>query len=39
MVTKTTLPHLLSDNPHCLTLSPPLDLNPKWFKYAEQLIP
>ena len=35
MVTKTALPHLLkSDNPRCLTLSPPLDLNPKWFKYG-----
>ncbi|HSV53003.1 MAG TPA: NAD(P)-dependent oxidoreductase [Burkholderiaceae bacterium] len=27
------LPHLLkSANPHILTLSPPIDLNPKWFK-------
>jgi citronellol/citronellal dehydrogenase len=27
------LPHLLeSDNPHILTLSPPLNLDPKWFK-------
>ena len=26
------LPHLLAaDNPHVLTLSPPLNLNPKWF--------
>lgn len=32
MVTKTTLPHLLqADNPHVLTLSPPLDLDPKWY--------
>jgi citronellol/citronellal dehydrogenase len=29
---KAVLPHLRkSDNPHILTLSPPLDLNPKWF--------
>lgn len=29
---KYALPHLLkSSNPHILTLSPPLDLNPKWF--------
>jgi citronellol/citronellal dehydrogenase len=27
------LPHLLkADNPHVLTLSPPLDMNPRWFK-------
>jgi citronellol/citronellal dehydrogenase len=32
MVSKVCLPHLLkSDNPHILNLSPPLDLNPKWF--------
>ncbi len=29
---KATLPHLLkSANPHILNLSPPLDLDPKWF--------
>jgi citronellol/citronellal dehydrogenase len=29
---KMALPHLRrSDNPHILTLSPPIDLNPKWF--------
>lgn len=29
---KTALPHLRkSANPHILTLSPPIDLNPKWF--------
>lgn len=29
---KAALPHLRkSGNPHILTLSPPLDLNPKWF--------
>ena len=29
---KAALPYLRkSDNPHILTLSPPLDLNPKWF--------
>ncbi|WBJ99585.1 SDR family oxidoreductase [Methylocystis parvus] len=29
---KLALPHLRkSENPHILTLSPPLDMNPKWF--------
>jgi citronellol/citronellal dehydrogenase len=33
LVSKTCLPHLLkSRNAHVLTLSPPLDLSPKWFK-------
>jgi len=33
MTTKTCLPHLLkSSNPHVLMLSPPINLNPKWFK-------
>lgn len=32
MVTKAALPHLLkAPNPHVLTLSPPLDLDPKWY--------
>lgn len=32
MVSRACLVHLLeSDNPHVLTLSPPLDLQPKWF--------
>ncbi len=32
MVSKYCLPHLeKSDNPHILNLSPPLDMNPKWF--------
>ena len=32
LVTKHCVPHLLkSTNPHILTLSPPLNLNPKWF--------
>ena len=32
MVSKLCLPHLLkSTNPHVLMLSPPLDLQPKWF--------
>lgn len=32
LVTQTALPHLKrGDNPHILTLSPPLDLRPKWF--------
>lgn len=32
LVSKACLPHLLeSDNPHVLTLSPPLNLNPAWF--------
>ena len=30
---RACLPHLVkSDNPHILTLSPPLNLNPRWFK-------
>jgi citronellol/citronellal dehydrogenase len=33
MCSKYAIPHLKkSDNPHILTLSPPLNLNPKWFK-------
>ncbi|HTN46669.1 MAG TPA: NAD(P)-dependent oxidoreductase [Flavipsychrobacter sp.] len=33
LVTKHCIPHLKSSsNPHILTLSPPLDLDPKWFK-------
>jgi len=33
MVTKTCIPHLRkSPNPHVLTLSPPLNMDPKWFK-------
>ena len=33
VVSQKALPHLLkSDHPHILNLSPPLDLNPKWFK-------
>jgi citronellol/citronellal dehydrogenase len=32
LVSKTCLPHLLkADNPHILTLSPPLDIAAKWF--------
>ena len=32
LCSKTTLPHLLqATNPHILNLSPPLDLDPKWF--------
>lgn len=32
LCSKLTLPHLRkSPNPHILNLSPPLDLNPKWF--------
>jgi len=33
VVTKACLPHLKksADNPHVLTLSPPLNLDPKWF--------
>ena len=32
LVSKACLPHLLkSYNPHILNLSPPLDMNPKWF--------
>ena len=33
LMTKHALPVLLkSENPHVLNMSPPLDLNPKWFK-------
>ncbi|MCB9764047.1 MAG: NAD(P)-dependent oxidoreductase [Alphaproteobacteria bacterium] len=33
LVSKACLPHLLqSDNPHILNNSPPLNLNPRWFK-------
>lgn len=32
LVSQACLPHLLkAENPHILNLSPPLDLNPKWF--------
>jgi citronellol/citronellal dehydrogenase len=32
LCSKLALPHLKkAENPHILTLSPPLDLNPKWF--------
>lgn len=32
LVSKMCIPHLKkSDNPHVLTLSPPLDMSPKWF--------
>lgn len=32
LVSQTALPHLLkAENPHILTLSPPLDMKPKWF--------
>lgn len=33
LTTKTCIPHLRkSQNPHVLVLSPPLDMQPKWFK-------
>lgn len=33
LTSKLALPHLLkSDNPHVLNLSPPLNMEPKWFK-------
>jgi citronellol/citronellal dehydrogenase len=33
LVTKACIPHLKkSSNPHILTLSPPINLNPKWFQ-------
>jgi citronellol/citronellal dehydrogenase len=33
LVSQKCLPHLLkADNPHILNLSPPLNLNPRWFK-------
>ena len=32
LTSKTCIPYLLkSENPHILNLSPPLDMNPKWF--------
>ena len=32
LVSKVCLPHLLkSENPHIINLSPPLDMDPKWF--------
>jgi citronellol/citronellal dehydrogenase len=32
-VSRACIPHLkMAENPHVLTLSPPLDLQPKWFK-------
>ena len=32
LLTKECIPHLVkSNNPHILSLSPPLDMNPKWF--------
>jgi citronellol/citronellal dehydrogenase len=34
LVTKACVPHLRkADNPHVLTLSPPLDMDPKWFRH------
>lgn len=33
LVSKQALPHLFkAENPHVLTLSPPLDMQPKWFR-------
>jgi citronellol/citronellal dehydrogenase len=33
VVTRTCVPHLRrADNPHVLTLSPPLDMSPRWFR-------
>jgi len=33
LVSRTALPHLLkAENPHVLTLSPPLDMQAKWFR-------
>ena len=33
LTSQKCLPHLLkSSNPHILTMSPPLDMNPRWFK-------
>lgn len=34
VASQAAIPHLLeSENPHILTLSPPLNLNPRWFKH------
>ena len=36
LCSQACLPHLLkSDNPHILNLSPPLNLEPKWFEKQE----
>jgi len=33
LASQTCLPHLLkAENPHVLTMSPPIDLDPKWFR-------
>ncbi|CAG0882948.1 unnamed protein product [Cyprideis torosa] len=33
LVSKTAIPHLLnSKNPHILNISPPLNMNPRWFR-------
>jgi citronellol/citronellal dehydrogenase len=33
LVSKACIPHLKqAENPHILTLSPPIDMNPKWFR-------
>jgi citronellol/citronellal dehydrogenase len=33
MMSRASIPHLVkSDNPHVLNLSPPLNLNPRWFR-------
>ena len=38
LCSQACLPHLLkAANPHILTLSPPLNLKPKWFKRARRL--
>ena len=38
MVSKYAIPHLLkADNPHILMLSPPLDMEEKWFASAHRL--
>ena len=38
LVSKACIPHLKqAANPHVLTLSPPLQLDPKWFKAARRL--
>jgi citronellol/citronellal dehydrogenase len=48
LLSKTALPHLLqAENPHVLTLSPPINLSPRWFsghvaytmsKYAMSMV-
>ncbi len=37
LCSQKAIPYLQAQNPHILTLSPPLNLNPKWFKQWGRL--